>query len=160
MDVGSLASTRWSLIDPHILEDSSALAKRLTIGHRRALAAKVARSHIQQQLRQASHVFTCAINHGRASVMNVKSHNVTSLLTTAHLLDRYILLLTRDCIHLESLLRQQPVPTSFWQTWQASVHELSQRIPNVHDYYMWQMNLVDPENDELDHDLAPPRCSL
>lgn len=153
MDEGTLASCNFTAFDEKVARHPAEIAQLLLKNFQKVTAAKMAREHLSQELHLLERVYYSAVDSGRASVRQAMVPSLTSLLTTAHLLDRYILLLTRDCLRLESCLRG-PVPAPYWRSWRSSVIELRQRIPNVHDYFLWQVSVHSHDEAEAGEDRA------
>ena len=139
MDQGTLSSSKFTVFDERIVDDPAAVSRLLTTTFLKVTAARMMREQLRHQLQLVERVYLSAVDSGRASVRQSVATSVTSLLTMTHLLDRYLLLMARDCLRLESCLRG-PAPVSYWRAWRSSLDELHQRIPNVHDYFLWQLS--------------------
>ena len=98
MDEGTLASCNFTAFDEKVARHPAEIAQLLLKSFQKVTAAKMAREHLSQELHLLERVYYSAVDSGRASVRQAMVPSLTSLLTTAHLLDRYILLLTRDCL--------------------------------------------------------------
>ena len=146
MDYGSLTGSRFTVFDNTVAEDPQRTAQLLNITHAKLAIAKSIKTQIREQLRGLEDVYHASLGFGKASSRAAMIPRLTSMLAQAHLLDRYILLVARDCLLYESCLRG-PVPDSYWQNWRTSTLDLANRAPNIHDYFLWRITLEDEELD-------------
>ena len=161
MDDGSLTSTSFTVFDESAVQDPAAVAQLLATTYRKVQLAKAYKEQLAQDIQLEERVYNCAVDTGRASVRQAMIPSVTSKLTLSHLLDRYILLMARDMLRLESCLRG-PVPPTYWQSWSSSTMALRHRTPNVHDYFLWQLSVSqdDDDDDEDDEIWRTPQLDL
>lgn len=147
MDEGTLSNSSFTVFDEEVSHDLGEVAKLLATTYLKVTTARRAREQLSKELQVVERIYYSAVDAGRASAQYAMSMAITSLLTTGHLLDRYLLLMARDCLLLESCLRGA-VPMSYWRSWRSSLEELRERIPNVHDYFLWQISLQSQEEEE------------
>lgn len=149
MDEGTLSNSSFTVFDEEVSHDLGEVAKLLATTYLKVMTARRAREQLSKELQVIERIYYSAVDVGRASAQYAMSMSITSLLTTGHLLDRYLLLLARDCLLLESCLRGA-VPMSYWRSWRSSLGELRERIPNVHDYFLWQISIQSQDEEEED----------
>lgn len=149
MDEGTLSNSSFTVFDEEVSHDLGEVAKLLATSYLKVTTARRAREQLSKELQLIERIYYSAVDAGRASVQYTVAMSITSLLTTGHLLDRYLLLMARDCLLLESCLRGA-VPMSYWRSWRSSLEELRERIPNVHDYFLWHLSIQSDDEDVLE----------
>lgn len=146
MDRGTLDGSHFSVFDEAAKTDPVLALKLLASANYKIMAARATADHLRQELQAAEDYYLWTLEDGRPWITAAMGPSITSHLTTIHLLERYALLLTRDCLRLEGCL-SGAVNTSHWQAWCTSVLRLNQQTPNVHDHFLWQTSLMDPEEE-------------
>ena len=131
MDFGQVSSVELTFLEPSPVTSWAALARQLATLHAKISRAKSCRAATLRRLRRHLEVSTAAAMHGR--------RREALAMALGHALDRYILLLLRDSLRVEALLRQQAVPPLFWQAWRAQAAALEDRAPSIHDLFLWQI---------------------
>ena len=151
MDTGTLDTRKLRAFDKAAFKDPTEVARVLAESHLKVMAARKAREELEDRIELAEKVYYRAMDHGKASARQSLVPSVTSLLTMAHLMDRYLLMKVHECLRLELYFRG-PVPLSHWQSWRASLEDLRQRIPNVHDYFLWRLSVHTTDEADPPHD--------
>ena len=135
MDFGQVSSVELTFLEPSPVTSWAALARQLATLHAKISRAKSCRAANLRRLRLHLEVScalsTAAATHGR--------RRAALAMALGHALDRYILLLLRDSLRVEALLRRQAVPPPFWQAWRAQAAALEDRAPSIHDLFLWQI---------------------
>lgn len=139
MDMGTLHESTFTLFDKHSCRNRVRTVHLLTKTQGKVMLARTAREHLLSQLRAREDRYCSLFEAGRAPAAASVVASIASLQTMLHLVERYILLLLRDCLRLESCLRG-PIEDAHWRRWRSSVRELTQRTPNVHDYFLWELS--------------------
>ena len=71
-----------------------------------------------------------------------------------HLLQRYLLILTRDGLAIQAALRGS-VPAVFLVALRDTERVIVARAPNVHDHFLWQDTYEDDDLDDEEDDEDP-----
>lgn len=147
MDLGSINTSEFTVFDSSVVDEPAQVAQLLATSHLKVSTARLTRRQLGEQLRLLQDVYHASLDHGKASVRSAMVPRVTALLTLVHLLDRYILLMARDCLRLEACLRG-PIPSSFVHAWRESQRELRLRTPNIHDYFLWRVTSSSQDDED------------
>ena len=82
------------------------------------------------------------------SLSNIANHPVvvrlSSLTTTHHMMRRYQLVLLRDILRMKHALGIHVSPR-LWEGWYHAEAQLQQQAPNVHNLFLWSLEIQDNE---------------
>lgn len=140
MDTGTLQESTFTVFEKRPNQSRVRILHLLSSTQTKVMLARTAREHLLSQLREREDRYCALFEAGRAPAAASVVAPMATLQTTLHLVERYILLLLRDCLRMESCLRG-PVEDVHWRTWRSSVRDLVERTPNVHDYFLWELSL-------------------
>ena len=145
MDLGSVSSVKFSGLPSNF--DMSSPLKSLSERHHLCGVAKTlqAKLSVSQDLHtdlknQLGNVMTLR----RSQALNNNNHplglRVAVLSTSLHALRRYQIILLKDLLILRRYLGGHVSPR-MWQTWVLQRNQLEQEVPNVHDLFLWSVDV-------------------
>lgn len=140
MDTGTVHESTFTVFEKPASQDRERLLHLLSNTQTKVMLARAARERLLSQLREREDRYCALFEAGRAPAAASVVAPMATLQTVLHLVERYILLLLRDCLRMESCLRG-PIENAHWRTWRSSVRDLDERTPNVHDYFLWELSL-------------------
>ena len=154
MDLGDLSYVSFSTVDedlefqacrtPHLVRDQ--LCQQLLTTQAKLLASQQAQKSLAEQLRSTE----VARTRLGLSSSNIANHPVvlrlSVLTTTHHLIRRYQLILLRDMMRMKHSLRMNVRP-QLWETWYRNENQLRREAPNVHNLFLWSLELQDNDGD-------------
>ena len=143
MDLGSVSSVKFSGL-PSDFDLSSPLKslseRRHLCGVAKTLQAKLSVSQdlhtdLKNQLRNVMFLRSQLLNNNHPLGLRV-----AVLSTSLHALRRYQIILLRDLLILRRYLGGHVSPR-MWQTWVLQRDQLEQEVPNVHDLFLWTVDV-------------------
>ena len=143
MDLGSVSSVKFSGL-PSDFDLSSPLKslseRRHLCGVAKTLQAKLSVSQdlhtdLKNQLRNVMFLRSQLLNNNHPLGLRV-----AVLSTSLHALRRYQIILLRDLLILRRYLGAHVSPR-MWQTWVLQRDQLEQEVPNVHDLFLWTVDV-------------------
>ena len=158
MDLGDLSSVSFTTLN----EGQEIQACRTPLQTRDQLSQQLLQTQakvlISQQILKSLADQLCAAEVARASlglkVSIIANHPVvvrlSALNTSNHLMRRYQLILLRDIMRMKDALGISVSPR-LWEGWYRTEVQIQHEAPNVHNLFLWSMELQDNEegNDEL-----------
>ena len=143
MDLGSVSSVKFSGL-PSDFDLSSPLKslseRRHLCGVAKTLQAKLSVSQdlhtdLKNQLRNVMFLRRSQLNNNHPLGLRV-----AVLSTSLHALRRYQIILLKDLLILRRYLGGHVSPR-MWQTWVLQRNQLEQEVPNVHDLFLWTVDV-------------------
>ena len=143
MDLGSVSSVKFSGL-PADFDLSSPLKslseRRHLCGVAKTLQAKLSvlqdlHTDLKNQLRNVMFLRSQLLNNNHPLGLRV-----AVLSTSLHALRRYQIILLRDLLILRRYLGGHVSPR-MWQTWVLQRNQLEQEVPNVHDLFLWSVDV-------------------
>ena len=158
MDLGDLSSVSFSTLN----EGQELQAYRTPLQTRDQLSQQLLQTQakilISEQVMKSLTDQLCAAEVARArlglKLSNIANHPVvmrlSALNTTHHLMRRYQMVLLRDIMRMKHALGIYVSPR-LWEGWYRTEVHIRHDAPNVHNLFLWSLELLDNEegNDEL-----------
>lgn len=166
MDLGDLIGSRFTtfaegrddIVDP----DRKYLRHRLRLNRAKMDVARRVCDEAKGQYAEMRHLLRVATVNRRPGAAYTFRIRLSSLETTIHLLQRYLLILSRDGLAIQAQLRGS-VPAVYCLALRETERVIVARAPNVHDHFLWEDSYDDEEDAglvEADSASPPPRVDL
>ena len=152
MDLGDLTYVSFSTLDDDLalhecrasLQARDQLSQQLLAIQGKLLVAQQAQRSLTEKLRQVG----VTRHHLGLSSSNIANHPVvmrlSALTTVHHLMHRYQLVLLRDIMRMKHALGMSVRP-QLWESWYHNESQLQGQAPNVHNLFLWSLELQEHE---------------
>ena len=152
MDLGDLSLVTFTTFDEDLeiqacttpLQVRDQLSQQLIQTKAKILISQKVLSSLSDQLRAAE---VARARLGLSST-NIANHplvvRLSALTTTHHLMRRYQMVLIRDIMRMKYALRIS-VSTRLWEGWYRNEVQVRNEAPNVHNLFLWSLELQDEE---------------
>ena len=159
MDLGDLRFVSFTTLDEDLefqacttpLQVRDQLSQQLLHTQAKILITQQVLKSLAEQLRD---VEVARVRLG-LSLSNIANHPVvvrlSALTTTHHMMRRYQLVLLRDTMRIKHALGTHVSPR-LWEGWYRTEAQIQQEAPNVHNLFLWSLEIQDNEEG---NDLLP-----
>ena len=150
MDLGDLSFVSFTTLDEDLefqacrspLQVREQLVQQLLATQAKLLISQQVQKSLAEQLR-AAEVARKRLGLGSSNIANHPVVLRLSMLTTTHhLMRRYQLVLLRDMMRMKHVLGVHVRP-QLWETWYRNESQLKLEAPNVHNLFLWSLELQD-----------------
>ena len=149
MDFGDIRSISFTTYDEEKYlddQDFEELHSYVRMTHMKLQVGSCSQAVLKHRLRKAEAMYDVA---GSRGISRLTALRVANLRTTLHTLYRYELLLVRDLMRVQARLGDPPSHET-WNLWYRNEDFLSRHSPNVHDMFLWQVDLQHDDSTDSD----------